>query len=82
MRRPMKITIEPTTQIVKVNGHEARVWTGVTETGIPCELLVARIAVPESAGPQAMAAFERELVAKPIPRTSQAFDIRFFLDDE
>lgn len=78
----MKITIQPTAQIVTVNGHQARVWSGVTETGIPCDLLVARVAVAETAGPEAHAAFARELLEKPAPRVSTAFDPRFFIDDE
>lgn len=41
----MKITIEPTTKIVHLNGLPARIWEGVTEKGVPCYLFVTRIAV-------------------------------------
>jgi len=32
----MKLTIEHTDRIVEVNGVPARVWEGVSDTGIPC----------------------------------------------
>lgn len=61
----MKITIENTTQIVQVFTTKdmsgpipARVWKGFTESGIPVQCLVTRIAAPNAAN---LAEFEREL---------------------
>ncbi len=45
----MKVTLESTTKIVKVNGVFARVWEGHTETGIPVHAFVTRIAAPADA---------------------------------
>lgn len=39
----MKVTIQPTTKIVVVDGIQARVWEGTTEAGIPVALIVSRI---------------------------------------
>lgn len=39
----MKITIESTTRIVRVNGVACRVWQGVTERGVPMTALLAPI---------------------------------------
>lgn len=45
----MKITIESTKKIVRVDGVEARIWEGRTESGIPVRCYVTRIATPASA---------------------------------
>lgn len=43
----MKIELEPTDQIVHLNGTTAaRVWTGTTEHGIAIQAVIVRIAVP------------------------------------
>jgi hypothetical protein len=40
----VKIAIEPTRQIVEVDGCECRVWKGTTDDGTPCSVFVAVIA--------------------------------------
>lgn len=41
----MKITLESTSQVVHVDGVEARVWEGKTESGIPLTAFITRVAV-------------------------------------
>lgn len=55
----MKLTISPTSQIVDLNGTEARVWEGTSDDGASVTLFVVRVAV---AG-RDMEAFDRELKA-------------------
>lgn len=74
----MKLTIESTEQIVVMGtGAKARVWTGMTDTGIVVQLLVARVAVPAA---EDQSAFERELTGThaPAPLPS-AFPLRMVL---
>jgi hypothetical protein len=80
----MKITMESTTQMVAIetgNGGrlQARVWKGVTEGGVECQVLVPRIAVHKA---DDNSAFEQELrEAQHEPMTGpRAFDLRFFID--
>lgn len=67
----MKITIEPTTQIVIVkpsplsDGVPARVWEGQSESGIKVQCLVTRIAVSKDE-PRADE-FEKELTEVKAP---------------
>ena len=63
----MKLTIEATERIVQLNGVPARIWKGTTESGVEVHCFVARIAVPEEAGSDAHAEFERELRSCPEP---------------
>jgi hypothetical protein len=42
----MKLTLEPTSKITAVNGVPVRVWEGVSDTGIPCFALIAKVGVP------------------------------------
>jgi hypothetical protein len=57
----MKITIRSTTKIVEVNGVPARIWEGVTSTGVPIHCLITRIAVDKDSPPEVFAQFENEL---------------------
>lgn len=41
----MKLTIESTEQIVDLESGSARVWNGVTESGIKCAVLVYGVIV-------------------------------------
>ena len=41
----MKVTLESTPQVVTLDGVAARLWTGMTEGGVACEALIARVAV-------------------------------------
>lgn len=78
----MRIQIENTEQIVQLTGAEvgtrARVWIGDTESGIPVQLLVLRVAV---AVHERQEEFERELQEQPaIPAPSlPAFPLRLVL---
>jgi hypothetical protein len=44
----MRITIESTDFTTTIDGVEVRVWRGVTEGGIPCEVFVHRIRLDAS----------------------------------
>jgi hypothetical protein len=54
----MKITIESTDKVVKLNGVPARVWEGKTSTGIPMHCFITRVAV---AAVEDTSVFEQEL---------------------
>lgn len=77
----MKITIESTDKIVTiVKGGvqiEARLWEGETDSGIPVQCLVARIAAPSSADQSQFMAELRE--QKPPTPESQAFPLRMLI---
>lgn len=80
----MRITIENTDQLVTIEDRSgaavpARIWRGVTDGGVECQVLVTRIAVHKLAD---NSAFERELTERP-PKSMdgpRAYDIRFFID--
>lgn len=42
----MKITITSTETLAEVDGLPVRVWEGVTAAGVPCKVLVHRVALP------------------------------------
>lgn len=80
----MRITIENTDQMVTVETRDggkipARVWRGVTDGGVECQVLVTRIAVHRDAD---NTSFERELQEfTPAKMEGQrAYDLRFFVD--
>jgi hypothetical protein len=74
----MKLEIESTAQIVILDGGiEARIWQGVTKSGIPVTLLVPRIAVAKG---EPSEEFERELEEHAAPRPEiQAWPLRMLL---
>lgn len=82
----MKLTIESTQQMVEVGTGDvgnraryvpARVWVGTTESGIPVQVLVTRIAV---ANEERQGEFQRELAEQHAPRPEpQAFPLRMVL---
>lgn len=79
----MKITIEPTAQIVDLNnGVQARVWTGVSDRGTRCDLFIARIAVSMDEPVEAQRVFERELLERRAPSVNPAWPARMLLDFE
>ena len=41
----MKITIESTDKITQIGDVPVRVWSGMTEAGVPCFVFVHRLAV-------------------------------------
>ena len=64
----MKITIENTTKIVNLDGVQARVWEGKSESGIPVICFITRIAVPEGEGVDVdHSEFRRELSEQRTP---------------
>lgn len=77
----MKIVIESTTRLVDIHGNPGRVWEGKTETGVPVMVVVTRIAVDESAGPEALEAFKLELLEQRAPTRAaeQVFPLRMVL---
>lgn len=62
----MRIQMEPSGPVVKLDGVECRVWNGVTEAGVQCFVFVHRIAVRDGVDAEA---FSREspLDEKPPP---------------
>ena len=74
----MKITIESTSKIVSVNGVQARIWEGHTESGIPVHCFVTRIACPVQ---EDATQFEAELLAQraPSPEIDAAYGSRLTL---
>lgn len=77
----MKMTIVSTDQITEINGVPARVWEGVTDSGVPLSCFVTRIAVDKDAGPEALQQFEAELQRhKPPTVERNAWPARTFVD--
>lgn len=77
----MKITIESTDKIVKLNGLPARIWEGQTDSGVPVICYVSLIS-PQTHDPEVNARFEREL-REVLPASAAAdrcYDLRYFLD--
>lgn len=74
----MKMTIESTTHIVKVNGIDCRVWEGETARGIKVQALIPRVAVRNG---QDTSQFEAELKEQAAPSTDaiQSFPLRMIL---
>jgi hypothetical protein len=64
----MKITIEATDQMVRIDGAECRRWKGITEKGVPCDVFVRKLRVLELFD---CSEFEEELIRLP------AIDLRF-----
>jgi hypothetical protein len=54
----MNVQLHSTEKIVHINGLPARVWEGVTESGVPCHAFITRIAVARD---QDATEFEKEL---------------------
>jgi hypothetical protein len=73
----MKLIIESTTKIVKLNGVDCRVWEGTTGRGIPVHCFIPRVAV---AMDQDAAQFEKELVEQRAPSVEvEAIPLRMIL---
>jgi hypothetical protein len=64
----MRLQIEPTHQVMTLDGIPVRAWNGVSEEGVPCVVFVHRIVVwaPESEH-QATLAFDDKLLNVPVP---------------
>ncbi len=73
----MKITIESTTKIVRLNGVPARIWEGETDSGIPIHCFITRVAVHNDLNHEQ---FERELSECRAPSADvQAIPLRMIL---
>ena len=73
----MKICIESTTKIVKLNGIDCRVWEGHTERGIPIHCFIPRIAVHKD---EDASQFEAELEQQRAPSEAvAAYPLRMIL---
>ncbi len=78
----MRLTIEPTAQIVELNGVQCRVWKGSSDRGTRCDLFIALIAVADDEGLDAQAVFSRELLEKKAPTAPNWWPARMVLPDE
>lgn len=62
----MEVTLTSTEKVVTlINGEAeipARLWEGVTSTGIPVHVYITRIAVAEGRSPEDYREFERQLL--------------------
>lgn len=78
----MKVTLEQTTKIVELRTATgvvpARIWEGVTDSGIPVHAFITRIAVHKD---QDQADFERELREQraPTPLVDEVYPARMVL---
>jgi len=73
----MKVTLESTTKIVQLNGVDARIWEGTTDSGIKVHAYVTRIAVDLH---DDLTQFEAELQAHAAPSPEvQAIPLRMIL---
>lgn len=75
----MKIELSSTSQIVRIDGVECRVWEGKTGGGIAVTAFVARVAVDVEAD---ASQFQAELRAVPEPRPANVWPSRLFFDFE
>lgn len=55
----MKITITATDKLTRIGGVPCRIWDGLTESGIPCLVLVHRVVVHKD---HDQAEFQRQLL--------------------
>ena len=72
----MKITIESTNQMVKVNSVPGRIWEGKTESGIYVQCVITRIAAPAD---EDNAQFRRELEETCPPQRDNIFPLRMVI---
>ena len=63
----MRIQLESTDKIVTLNGVPARIWEGVTESGIEIHAFITRVAVHKDAD---ASEFEAELQEHAPPRNA------------
>lgn len=60
----MKITIESTTKLIKLDGVDCRIWEGQTESGVKVHCFIPRIAAKDD---QDLSQFARELEQQRAP---------------
>lgn len=78
----MKITIESTDKMIEIrngrSGHfcQGRLWEGKTESGIPIQCVIIRVATP---GQENQEQFVKELRECRPPEQEQAFSLRLVI---
>lgn len=73
----MEIKLRNTTKIVFLNGVPARVWEGITASGIPVFAFITRIGVDKK---EDLSEFESELSEESPPSAElQAFPLRMLI---
>ena len=75
----MKIIIESTAKIVELNGIPARIWEGMTDSGIKVHCFVTRIAIDENE--IRITEFKNELseTRKPSPEIETCYPTKLIL---
>jgi len=76
----VKLTIEPTPQLVELGGQRCRIWEGSTEAGTRVVAFIARVGVPKDASPEEMARFDRELTEAPLRAPADVWPTRLLID--
>ncbi len=76
----MKLSIEPTSKIVTLNGVPARIWEGRADDGTPVHVFVARVGVPADEPAEVLERFEQALeVVRPPSAEVKAYPARLVL---
>ena len=74
----MKIIVESTTKVVYLNGIPARIWEGLTESGIKLHCYITRIAIDHKE--IRIKEFEEELQKQKTPSSEiEAIPVRLIL---
>lgn len=71
----MKLSLEPTDRIERVQGTPCRVWQGATEDGTPVLAWVG-VVQPQTHDAERLAAFDAALRGLPLRRELVSFDLR------
>jgi len=76
----MKVTLEPTTKLVELDGVKCRIWEGTTERGVPVHAYILRVAVPDGRPLEDYEQFALDLVETRAPSSAvQAIPLRMIL---
>ena len=76
----MQVQLTSTSKIVYLNGVPARIWEGVTDSGIKCHAYITRIAIDKNESSGAVAQFETELQEQRAPSAAvQSIPLRMIL---
>lgn len=74
----MKASIESTTKVVELNGVPARIWEGVTQSGIKFHCYITRVAIDQDE--TRTAEFVAELAEHRVPSVAlEAIPLRMIL---
>jgi hypothetical protein len=74
----MKVQIESTTKIVHLNGVPARIWEGITDSGIKIHCYITRVAIDKDE--KRIDEFEKELKSQIPPSAEiEAIPMRMIL---